>query len=48
MELRTNVITEPTAKDYVTVENQIGHFTPLAVSHAWRDDVTRLTLIEMP
>ena len=47
-ELRTDVVGDFTPQQYVTLENQTGHFSPLAVSREWRDDVTIVSLIEMP
>ena len=45
VELRSNVITEPTPANKVTLDGTTLY--PLAISHDWRDDVTKLTLIQM-
>lgn len=47
-ELRTDVVGDFTPQQYVTLENQTGHFSPLAVARQWRDDVTIVSLVEMP
>ena len=47
-ELKTDVVGDFTPQQYVTLENQTGHFSPLAVTRQWRDDVTIVSLIEMP
>ena len=47
-ELISNAIAEVTPQNYVTLQNIAGHFCPLAISHQWRDDITILTLLEMP
>lgn len=46
--LKTDVVGDFTPQQYVTLENQTGHFSPLAVTRQWRDDVTIVSLIEMP
>ena len=45
VELRTDVVTEPTPKNKVTLDG--GTFQTLAISHDWRDDITKLTLIQI-
>lgn len=45
-ELRSDAITEPTPKYKVTLDSIQCH--PISISHEWRDDVTTITLLEMP
>ena len=45
VELRTDVVTEPTPKNKVTLDGCT--FQTLAISHDWRDDITKLTLIQI-
>ena len=45
VELRTNAITEPTPANKVTLDGSTLY--PLAISRDWRDDITKLTLIQM-
>ena len=45
VELRTDAITEPTPKNKVTLDSTT--FQTLAISHSWRDDITRLTLLQV-
>lgn len=45
LEVRTNAITEPAPTQKVTVDSM--NFQSLAISHDWRDDVTKLTLLQL-
>lgn len=45
VELRTDAITEPTPKNKVTLDG--GTFQTLAISHDWREDITKLTLVQI-
>lgn len=45
LEVRTNAITEPAPTQKVTVDSTT--FQTLAISHDWRDDVTKLTLLQL-
>ena len=44
-ELRADKITEPSPMNRVTLDSTTGH--PIAISHDWRDDVTKLTIMEL-
>lgn len=44
-ELRADKITEPSPMNKVTLDSTTGH--PIAISHEWRDDVTKLTILEL-
>ena len=44
-ELRADRITEPSPMNKVTLDSTTGH--PIAISHDWRDDVTKLTIMEL-
>lgn len=45
LEVRTNAITEPAPTQKVTVDSTT--FQSLAISHDWRDDITKLTLLQL-
>jgi hypothetical protein len=45
VELRTNAITEPAPSQKVTIDGNTFH--PIAISHDWRDDITKLTLMQL-
>ena len=45
VELKTNAITEPTPQNRVKLDATIGY--PIAIGREWRDDVTKLTILEL-
>lgn len=45
VDLRADKITEPSPMNRVTLDSTTGH--PIAISHEWRDDVTKLTILEL-
>ena len=45
VELRTGTVAEPSPMNRVTIDSTTGH--PIAISHEWRDDVTKLTILEL-
>ena len=45
VELRTDQITEPSPQNRVTIDSTTGY--PIAMSCEWRDDVTKLTIMEL-
>lgn len=46
LSLRTELVTDITPKNLILMDGTTAH--PIAISHDWRDDVTRVTLLEMP
>ena len=46
LSLRTELVTDITPKNLMLMDGTTAH--PIAISHDWRDDVTRVTLLEMP
>lgn len=44
-ELRADRITEPSPMNKVTLDSTTGH--PIAISHEWRDDITKITMLEV-
>ena len=45
VDLRADKITEPSPMNRVTIDSTTGH--PIAISHEWWDDVTKLTILEL-
>ena len=45
VELKTNAITEPTPQNRVKLDATIGY--AIAIGREWRDDVTKLTILEL-
>lgn len=45
VELRTDQITEPSPQNRVTIDSTTGY--PIALGREWRDDVTKLTILEL-
>ena len=45
VELKTNAITEPTPQNRVRLDSTTGY--PIAIGREWRDDVTKLTILEL-
>ena len=45
VELRSNTIADITPKHKTTIDGTTGY--PIAISHDWRDDITKLTILEL-
>ena len=45
VELRTNAVADITPKYKTTIDGTTGY--PIAISHDWRDDITKLTILEL-
>ena len=45
VELRAGTIAEPSPMNKVTIDSTTGY--PIAISHDWRDDITKLTILEL-
>jgi hypothetical protein len=45
VELRTDAITDPSPQNRMSIDSTTGY--PIAVGREWRDDVTKLTILEL-